>query len=185
MHTIYPLWRKLLLSISVVLVLFITACSADIKDYHNRQPEFNLQQFFNGQLIAHGIVQNRQQQVTRRFTATIDASWQDNIGILNEQFLYDDGEQQTRIWTITSHGHGYYTGKAADVVVDATGYQQGYALNWQYTLAIELDNSTYHINFDDWMYLIDETRLINRATMSKWGIEVGQVTLWIEKIATE
>jgi len=33
------------------------------------------------------------------------------------------------------------------------------------------------VQFDDWMYLISERVLINRASMSKFGIELGEVTL--------
>ena len=34
---------------------------------------------------------------------------------------------------------------------------------------------------DDWMYLMDEDTLINRTLMSKFGVEVGQVTLFFRR----
>jgi hypothetical protein len=34
---------------------------------------------------------------------------------------------------------------------------------------------------DDWMYLIDENTMVNRAKMSKFGFEVGEVTLFFRR----
>jgi hypothetical protein len=33
------------------------------------------------------------------------------------------------------------------------------------------------VQFDDWMFLVDERVMLNTAVMSKWGIRLGQVTL--------
>jgi hypothetical protein len=32
------------------------------------------------------------------------------------------------------------------------------------------------MQFDDWMFLIDRCTMINRASMRKFGFELGQVT---------
>ena len=37
------------------------------------------------------------------------------------------------------------------------------------------------MSMDDWMYLMDEDTLINRTAMSKFGVEVGQVTLFFRR----
>ena len=42
------------------------------------------------------------------------------------------------------------------------------------------DVITHHLN--DWIYQLDESRLINQTEMTKWGFKVGQITLVIEKI---
>ncbi|MBY0467552.1 MAG: DUF3833 domain-containing protein, partial [Burkholderiaceae bacterium] len=51
------------------------------------------------------------------------------------------------------------------------------ALRWTYVLALEVDGRTYHVDFDDWMYLMDEHVMLNRAVMSKFGVRLGDVTL--------
>jgi hypothetical protein len=33
------------------------------------------------------------------------------------------------------------------------------------------------VQFDDWMYLMDNKVMLNRAAMSKFGIYLGEVTL--------
>lgn len=165
----------------LVTTLLLASCSTSIKYYSDTLPHFDMQQFFNGKLTAYGMVQNRQGEVLRRFRVEMTASWDGNSGTLDEQFYYHDGEQQQRIWRIEKTAEGRYLGTADDVVAAAQGETAGYALNWQYSLMINVDGEDWEIDFNDWMYLIDEHRLINRAEMSKWGFKVGEVTLWIEK----
>jgi hypothetical protein len=33
------------------------------------------------------------------------------------------------------------------------------------------------VQFDDWMYLVDDKVMLNKAVMSKFGIKLGEVTL--------
>lgn len=39
------------------------------------------------------------------------------------------------------------------------------------------DGETWNMDTDHWMYLIDETTMLNRTTTSKSGFRVGAVTL--------
>ena len=91
--------------------------------------------------------------------------------------MWSDGERQRRVWTVRDLGDGRYAGSAEDVVGSAAGRTAGNALNWRYTMAIPLDGRTWHIDFDDWMFLVDDRVMLNRATMQKFGIRVGEVTL--------
>ena len=59
----------------------------------------------------------------------------------------------------------------------ATGVAAGNALNWRYTLMLPVDGKTYEVQFDDWMYLMDERVMLNKAVMTKFGIRLGEVTL--------
>jgi hypothetical protein len=165
----------------IVFSLLLASCSTSMKNYDNTSPYFDMQQFFNGKLTAYGMVQNRQGEVLRRFRVDMVGSWENNKGTLDERFYYHDGEQQQRIWYIEKTDDGRYIGNADDVVKPASGESNGFALNWRYSLLIEVDGENWEIDFIDWMYLIDDYRMINRAEMSKWGFKVGEVTLWIEK----
>ena len=84
---------------------------------------------------------------------------------------------ERRVWTITSLGNGRYKGTAADVIGEAEGLARGNALRWGYTLRLPVDNTTYDVQFDDWMYLMDDRVMLNKARMSKFGIDLGEVTL--------
>ena len=80
-----------------------------------------------------------------------------------------------------AHGNGRYTGTADDVVGVAQGQAAGNALNWRYTLRLPVDGSVYEVEFDDWMFLIDEQVMLNKAVMSKFGFRLGEVTLAFRK----
>ena len=169
--------KLVILAVSLLLM----SCSTHINDYEASSPVLALERFFNGELVAYGMVQDRTGRVLRRFKVDMVGRWEGNRGVLEEDFFYDDGETQRRVWYLEKGPDGRYSGTAADVVRPASGQTRGYALNWRYTLAVPVDGRVWHLDFNDWMYLLDEDRLINRAVMSKWGFRVGEVTLWIER----
>lgn len=166
----------------IMSLLLVSGCSSTLKDYTSSQPEFNMSRFFNGQLRAYGIVQNRSGQVIRRFHADLKGSWIDNRGTLEEDFYYADGETQRRVWQLERQSDGRYIGKAGDVIGQASGRSEGFAFNWQYTLAIPVEGKVWNINLNDWLYQLDNSRLINRTEMTKFGFKVGEITLVIEKL---
>jgi hypothetical protein len=86
----------------------------------------------------------------------MDCSWQGDEGVLDEAFTYSDGTRQRRIWRLTKLADGRYTGRADDVVGEARGRTRGNALNWTYTLACRWTGKVIEVQFDDWMYLIDD-----------------------------
>jgi hypothetical protein len=176
------LHRQLLQRLGVVLItLLLASCaSVQISDYAQQQPKFDLKQYFNGRVIAHGVVQDRSGKVIRRMTVTMDCSWAGDVGTLDEDFTYSDGKKERRVWTIRKQGDRYI-GTAADVVGEAIGTAAGNALNWKYVLALPVDGTVYNVDFDDWMWQIDDRVMINRATFSKFGFRLGEVLISFQK----
>jgi hypothetical protein len=171
-------WRAVSLMAAGVLALALAGCaSVDPQVYSAEKPVLDLQRYFNGTLVGHGMFQSRSGKVERRFVVTIDAQWKGNVGTLDERFEWSDGEKQRRVWTITRVDANTWTGTADDVVGVARGKSHGNALYWTYTLALPVSGKTWHVEFDDWMYLIDDQVMLNTAVMSKWGLRLGQVTL--------
>ncbi|MCF6458958.1 DUF3833 domain-containing protein [Pseudoalteromonas sp. MMG024] len=166
----------------MALTILISACSSpDINDYTGTSPELKLERFFNGKLTAHGVVLDRSGALTRRFSVDLLGTWQEDKGKLEEWFVYDDGEKQTRTWYLENLGDGNYKGTANDVVGTAMGMAKGSALYWRYQLVINYQGEPLEVTLDDWMFLINEKRLINRTEIIKFGIKVGEVILTIEK----
>jgi hypothetical protein len=50
-------------------------------------------------------------------------------------------------------------------------------------MALPVDDKVYNVKFDDWMFLIDDEVMRNRAVMSKWGFRLGEVTLSFRKLS--
>ncbi len=176
--------RRLLALATLGLTLTLVGCaSQDIRQYADEKPTLDLAQYFNGKIMAHGIFQDRSGQVVRRFVVEMDGQWNGNQGVLDEWFTYSDGTRERRIWRLTRHADGRYTGTADDVVGEAQGQTVGNAFFWSYVLRLPVDGKVYEVKFDDWMYLVDEKVMLNRATMSKFGIRLGEVTLAFTKVA--
>lgn len=166
----------------VLLILAsLMSCATSLSEYKSSQPSLMMDSFFNGKLTAWGTFQDRNGKVLRRFQVEMIGTWDGNKGILDEDFVYDDGEKQKRIWYITKNSDGTFTGTADDVVGEAIGRSEGFALNWKYTMSLPVDDKVYDVQFNDWMYLVNTNNVINRASVSKYGFHVGEVTLFIQK----
>lgn len=153
-----------------------------VEDYRDRTPHFDLFDYFSGQTRGWGMVQDRAGNLKRQFVVDILGRLDESGNlVLEEDFVWDDGEKSRRVWTIARGEDGRLSGTAADVVGVASGTSGGNALNWRYDLALQLDGSTWVISFDDWMFLQPDDVLLNRAEMSKFGFRVGDVTIAFQK----
>ena len=174
--------RRLLLAAAIGSALMLGGCaSQNIDQYRGEKPELNLKDYFNGTLDAYGVFTDRSGAVVKRFTVVMKCSWQGNEGVLDEDFTYSDGSKQQRVWHLTQLADGKYTGTAGDVVGTAQGQARGNAFYWNYTLKLPVDGSVYEVHFDDWMYLMTDKVMLNKATMSKFGVRLGDVTLSFTK----
>ena len=165
------------------LGLVMLSCSPAPVDLHQgRTPGLSLEHFFEGNTVAYGIYENRYGNMERQFRVNIIGTVNGDTLTLDEQFLYDDGERSSRVWTITNLGQQpdgsiSYRGVADDVIGEASGKISGNALNWTYDVDLAVGDGTIQMRFDDWIYRQDEHIAINRAYVSKFGITVGSVTL--------
>ncbi|SEG40809.1 DUF3833 domain-containing protein [Vibrio hangzhouensis] len=163
------------------IAIWLTACSADLADYKNSTPDFDLYQYFDGEVVAWGMVQDYSNKQTRRFEVKIKGSVEDEQLTLVEDFLFDDGEIDQRIWTIQKLEDGSYQGVADDIIGVATGNVVGNALQWQYDFELEVDGSRYTVAFDDWLYRQDDRHLFNLTSIKKLGVEVATITIFFQK----
>jgi hypothetical protein len=165
--------------LAALAVLLTGGCAMSVEPsyYANEKPQLDLQQYFNGTIDATGMFQDRSGKVVKRFTVVMKCHWDHDVGTLDEDFTYSDGTKQKRVWTLRKVAPDRYIGTAADVVGEAIGITGGNALRWQYVLALPVDGKTYHVNFEDWMFLMNDGVMLNRATMSKFGFRLGEVTL--------
>lgn len=167
---------------AVLMLSLLSACSGpNVQVYHDKTPALDLVRFFAGTTDAWGTFQKRSGEVTKRFHVEIIGTAADGGLTLDERFAYDDGTTQRRVWRLKRGAGGAWSGTADDVKGQATGVVSGNTLHWQYTLLLPVDGTTYEMQFDDWMYLIDESAMLNRASMRKFGVELGEVTLFFKK----
>ena len=154
----------------------------NIEKFKGSQPTLTLEDYFDGKTEAWGMFHDRFGNLKRTFKVDITGTIESNTLTLDEKFLYDDGEQDSRVWTIKILGNNQYSGTASDVVGEATGISEGNALNWKYKLNLKVGDSTILVDFDDWMFLQDRNILMNRAEVKKWGLNIGVVSITFLKI---
>lgn len=164
------------------LMMLLSSCAGQNLDkYAETEPKLDLQEYFTGPIKAWGIIQDRSGTVTRRFDVDMVGTWDGNVGTLDEQFEFYDGEKQTRVWTITRTADNAYEGTAGDIVGTAQGQSKGTALRWAYQMDIPVDGNSFRLTFDDWMYQMNDGVLINRSYLKKFGITVAELTLFMQK----
>lgn len=169
---------------ALVLILFawITGCSpVKVTDYAGRVPQLQLETFFSGDLTAHGVVKNRAGKVIRYFNADIKAYWDGSVGTLEEDFIFDDGEKQRRVWTLVRQADDSYIGTAGDVIGEGVAEVAGNSMFLKYVLEVPYGDSKINLSIDDRMYLVQPNILINESEMSKFGVRVGEIVLVIKK----
>ena len=177
--------RSLLLTLTLTVGLsagLLTGCAGpQINEYALEKPVLDMRKYFNGTLDAYGVFTDRSGKVVKRFTVVMTCSWEgppgQEVGVLDEDFTYADGTKDRRIWTLKRTPDGRYTGTAADVLGQANGEEKGNAFRWGYTLKLPVDGKVIEVQFDDWMYLMNDKVMLNKAEMRKYGFKLGEVTL--------
>ena len=170
--------RLLIVALAAASLLSLGGCSSQqIDRYADEKPVLDLQQYFNGTLDAYGVFTDRSGAVVKRFTVVMVCNWDGTRGTLDEGFTYSDGTKQKRIWHLTRQADGRFTGRADDVQGEANGESRGNTFHWNYTLNLPVDGKVYEVQFDDWMYLMSDKVMLNKASMRKFGIDLGEVTL--------
>ena len=167
---------------SILITLLLTGCSSmKSHNFTESQPKLSLFDYFKGNTSAWGIFEDRFGNIRRQFQVNIDGTIEGDELILDEQFLYSDGEKDQRVWRIRKTGDQVFEGKAEDVIGTAKGVVQGNALHWEYDLNLKIGKSFYKVHFDDWMFLQPGGVLINKASVSKFGVNIGNVILFFKK----
>jgi hypothetical protein len=168
----------------LIITFLLTNCSGNNMkpiDFKDQKPRLIIEEYLSGNIKAWGILQNRSGKVTRQFSANLNGKWDGKKLILDEEFIWNDGEIQTRKWKINKIDEHYYEGTAADVVGKAKGYSYGPAFKFEYVLLVPVKAKEMKITFDDWIFMQDERVAINRATMTKFGIKVAELTVMFVK----
>ena len=101
------------------------------------------------------------------------------MNVLNKQYFKGNFDKSSTYSNkIDEHN---YEGTASDVVGKARGHSYGPAFKFEYVLLVPVKGKEMKITFDDWIFKQDEKVAINRATMTKFGIKVAELTVLFQK----
>jgi len=172
--------------VSAGLLLFatqmISGCrTMKIEDFASKQPAMAPEEYFLGHTRGWGMFHDRFGNLRRQFVIDMVGEMRGDVFVLTENFVYDDGETEQRIWHIVPLEDGAYRGTAGDVVGTAEGKAAGNAFNWVYELKLKVGDSIWKVAFDDWLFLQSDGVILNRATATRWGVEIGTLTATFHK----
>lgn len=166
----------------LLLFLFLGCSKMQIEDFSNSSPEFIPQEYFNGKMTAYGLVKDRSGKIIRSFKGVLIGSWDENgIGTLDEKFIYNDGEELTRVWTLRPTGEKTFDATAGDIVGTAKMIANGNTVMIDYVMRVPYNNSTIDISVRDWLHLQEDGVIINHSKMKKFGFTVGELVITIIK----
>ncbi len=168
-----------------ILVMTASCSNTAITAYQAESPAMDIREYFDGPIEAWGFVQDWKGEVIQRFDISMTGSWDGNVGTLEEEFRYYSGQVDHRTWTLTRLDDGRFQGAAGDVVGTAEGFMAGNAVNMKYRLEIPRGDGTLVLNMDDWMWLMNDGVVINRTKMKKFGLKVGEVTVFMRKLESQ
>ncbi|MDX1821995.1 MAG: DUF3833 domain-containing protein [Paracoccaceae bacterium] len=168
---------------ALAAVLVLAGCTGKpaLEDEKLSTRNLNLEEFFEGRTLAYGQFQDIFGTVRRRFEVEINGTWDGKTLTLVEDFVYEDGSTEQRVWTLLKTGADTWRGTAPGVIGEAFGEERGDAFNWRYTIDLPVPDGTLRVTFDDWMWLLSEDRLLNRAYMKRFGVDIGEVIITFEK----
>ena len=183
--------KKRHILLTLLCVLFLSSCMnyTRVHSYDHVTPQFNLADFFVGDVKAWGIVQDFDGQMIQRFTVDIKGSIDEQQRItLDEVFHYEYGDGvKTRQWVLTpvfdeqSNDIIGYTGEAGDINGQADGKIIGNAFYFRYQMDLPVEDDVYTVAIDDFLWTFNDGALINRSTIKKFSIAFADVTIFMQK----
>ncbi len=170
-------------------LILVAACSGtpSFNDPALTDQKLDMEEFFDGRTEAYGQFQDIFGTVRRQFTVKINGDWDGKRLRLVEDFVYEDGSTEQRVWTLVKTGDDSWTGTAPGVIGTAVGVEQADRFNWKYTIDLPVPSAggpteTMRVSFDDWMWLQDDTHLFNRAYVSKYGVVIGEALISFRRL---
>lgn len=140
-----------------------------------RRPSNLLTDFFDGKVIAWGLVAARFGGVRRKFSLDMSGYWNGSTLRLEERFMFNDGQIDNRIWEFSFEADDRFSGFCDELSGFAEGVATAEELRMRYIFNLPIGERIVPVRFDDRMYRIDDRTIANRAVMYKFGIRIGEV----------
>jgi hypothetical protein len=135
--------------------------------------DLSLEDYFAGKTSAVGSF-SAINGVKRQFTVDLRGKWNGQTLTLVEDFVYSDGERDRKTWRFRKIAPNQYRGTREDVVGDTLVTVTGNTARFTYLVDLDAARKRNRVRFHDTMTLQDNGRLINNATITKFGLPVAR-----------
>lgn len=143
--------------------------------------QFVLERYFQGKTKASGVFRSWIAGVNRKFTVTTTGTWDGRTLALREDFVFEDGERDTKTWYFKKISEGEYLGTREDVIGETRLRTIGNKIRFSYVAEVPNDGGTTRLRFSDTLTLRSDGTVLNTARVSKFGLPVGHVELTFRK----
>jgi hypothetical protein len=121
----------------------------------------------------------------RSFTAALNGTVTGEAGARRltvvEDFIYDDGDENTLTWVFDEVAPGRWTGKREDTVGLAEVIEENGVIRLTYTADFVSPSGTTRLGFSDVIYDAGDGLIINDAIVTRWGLPVAKVQFKIQR----
>ena len=143
---------------------------------------FEITTFLLGRTRAWGVFEDRFGKLRRRFTVILHGHWKDDVFCLDETFKFDTGDVEVRKWLVRPSGDGRFVATCDDCVGELRGSTEPNVLRMRYKFRLDLGTTVLVVDFDDRIYRMGQHTAVNRATMRKYGVRLGELSLFFSKV---
>jgi uncharacterized protein DUF3833 len=174
-------WQRVRPHISAVLIAFCLLAAGcrtmRPESFAGAEPRFEPEKFFEGPTRSWGVIESRSGRPKSRFRTEMMGRREGDDLMITQDFTFEDGHQQQRVWRVRRIDDHRYDATANDVVGVSHGLAYGNTFHWEYTVALRPGNPLANLRFKLWMYLqADGETMINKVTISKLGVILARTT---------
>lgn len=146
-------------------------------DFAANSPKLDPLAFFDGATRSWAVIENRRGNPTSEFRADLVGTRDGNELVIEQNFTFEGNRTQTRVWRIRRISEQQFEATADDVVGISRGEMRGNVVRWHYTTEGKRAWFIDDLDFSLWMYLMEDGEtLVNRVTITKFGIVVARTT---------
>ena len=146
---------------------FIPQKSFSALDATDVGTKMDIKNFFSGDIEGFTISQDQNGKITNVSTVKMNGTWDENKGVLKQNFSYNGGRKDSRTWLITIDADGNFDAVGHDVSSAAKGVQISSMAQMTYSLLVPINGIKQEIRYEDRMYLVDDKSMIVISTFKK------------------
>lgn len=156
------------LIVTILATLLVASSQAHARD-------LRLEEFFKGRTTATASF-SAITGLKRTFKVTLHGRWNGQTLTLREDFVYDDGERDTKTWRFTKTGWNTYSGTREDVIGATKVTVVGNKAWFNYLVDLDPGPDRNIVRFYDTLTLSEDGRtMLNTAKVFKGPLPVAKV----------
>ena len=142
----------------------------------------DFKKFFNGDIEGFAITQDEDGKITGTQTVKINAKWDGNKGVIQQNFIFAGDKKDSRTWLVTLNENGTFEAIGHDVSSPGQGKQIGNAAQMLYALTLKENDVKREVKYEDRMYLVDDQSMIIISNAKKGFSSSGKSILSLKKL---